>query len=306
MSARVATVASVGLALTLGGCVNFIDVSKMRGSDEPWWEAACEGPLTGELGVAGAVYGSLDEGTDWVAQDRARYVLDRYRLAVSRDGARGVTVEAQFEGALLMLSEQCELIAEAPVRPGAQVAVRVPEGFTGEVTVIVARRGEVSGASYVLAEDRCGNGLMQRGEDCDGSDLDGLSCSELGYVGGTLACSVSCELDTRRCERETEIVTEATLYIEARQATCYARFADIGYPLPDHDGHLLGLEPDPTIERNLAMSREGPVTSFTYPGFNTTFSNLEPRTRYYCRAYAEQSGSIRYGDSIGFTTLSEQ
>jgi hypothetical protein len=76
--------------------------------------------------------------------------------------------------------------------------------------------------------------------------------------------------------------------------------------LPDHDGHLLGLEPDPTIERNLAMSREGPVTSFTYPGFNTTFSNLEPRTRYYCRAYAEQSGSIRYGDSIGFTTLSEQ
>jgi cysteine-rich repeat protein len=45
----------------------------------------------------------------------------------------------------------------------------------------------------------CGNGAIECGEVCDDQDLTGLSCAELGFDGGQLRCSSSCELDTGEC-----------------------------------------------------------------------------------------------------------
>jgi hypothetical protein len=54
----------------------------------------------------------------------------------------------------------------------------------------------------------CGNGFVDIGEECDGADLSGQSCSTLGYAGNCkgnlclvneLACSASCQFDTRGC-----------------------------------------------------------------------------------------------------------
>jgi len=45
----------------------------------------------------------------------------------------------------------------------------------------------------------CGNGNLDPGEQCDGSDLNGLSCSELGFSGGTLSCTGSCVFNTNGC-----------------------------------------------------------------------------------------------------------
>lgn len=45
----------------------------------------------------------------------------------------------------------------------------------------------------------CGNGVIEPGEQCDGSDLGGASCIALGYTGGALACSMTCNLDTSGC-----------------------------------------------------------------------------------------------------------
>lgn len=45
----------------------------------------------------------------------------------------------------------------------------------------------------------CGNGVQEYGEDCDGSDLGGASCSSRGFLSGTLACSPACEYDTSGC-----------------------------------------------------------------------------------------------------------
>ena len=41
---------------------------------------------------------------------------------------------------------------------------------------------------------RCGDGAVQSGygEVCDGNNLDGQSCTSLGYYGGTLACQENC------------------------------------------------------------------------------------------------------------------
>lgn len=45
----------------------------------------------------------------------------------------------------------------------------------------------------------CGNDEMEEGEECDGDDLGGLSCEDLGFSGGELSCTEECLLDTSSC-----------------------------------------------------------------------------------------------------------
>jgi hypothetical protein len=46
----------------------------------------------------------------------------------------------------------------------------------------------------------CGNGVIDGGEQCDGSDLGGMSCIDLGYTDGVLACDPTiCVYDTSGC-----------------------------------------------------------------------------------------------------------
>jgi hypothetical protein len=46
---------------------------------------------------------------------------------------------------------------------------------------------------------RCGNGRLDPGEQCDGSNLFGRDCATLGFTGGTLACRPDCLFDTSHC-----------------------------------------------------------------------------------------------------------
>lgn len=47
--------------------------------------------------------------------------------------------------------------------------------------------------------DRCGDGVLQVGEDCDGEDLGALSCEGEGFMDGVLACNANCALDRSAC-----------------------------------------------------------------------------------------------------------
>ena len=49
----------------------------------------------------------------------------------------------------------------------------------------------------------CGDGDVDAGEDCDGADLNGMDCTDLGmgFAGGTLSCAAGCGFDTSRCNR---------------------------------------------------------------------------------------------------------
>jgi hypothetical protein len=62
-------------------------------------------------------------------------------------------------------------------------------------------RVEASGTASVRIQiiSLCGNGVIDPGEQCDGSNLAGRTCSSSGYAGGTLGCSASCILDASRC-----------------------------------------------------------------------------------------------------------
>jgi hypothetical protein len=48
-------------------------------------------------------------------------------------------------------------------------------------------------------EAQCGDGVAAGSEECDGSDLDGWTCQELGYDGGALSCGADCTLVTTGC-----------------------------------------------------------------------------------------------------------
>ena len=45
----------------------------------------------------------------------------------------------------------------------------------------------------------CGNGLLDEGEECDGDDLSGQSCSGLGFMEGSLSCSSECTFVQTEC-----------------------------------------------------------------------------------------------------------
>jgi hypothetical protein len=45
----------------------------------------------------------------------------------------------------------------------------------------------------------CDNGVIESGEQCDGSNLGGASCVSLGFSGGTLSCNSNCTFNTSQC-----------------------------------------------------------------------------------------------------------
>jgi hypothetical protein len=62
----------------------------------------------------------------------------------------------------------------------------------------------------------CGNGKVDPGEKCDGSTLDGGTCTSLGFESGTLECAPSCQFDTTSC------VGTFTTTVVASRTTCAA------------------------------------------------------------------------------------
>src|SRR3989344_3698661 len=51
----------------------------------------------------------------------------------------------------------------------------------------------------VTINGTCGNGTIDSGEECDGSNLNGKSCSTQGFSGGTLSCNSNCIFNTSAC-----------------------------------------------------------------------------------------------------------
>ncbi len=57
-----------------------------------------------------------------------------------------------------------------------------------------------SSESSSTGADLCGNGVIDGGEDCEGDDLGGMACTDVGYDGGTLGCNAACLFDVFDCE----------------------------------------------------------------------------------------------------------
>jgi len=74
----------------------------------------------------------------------------------------------------------------------------------------------------------CGNGIVESVEQCDTSNLNGKTCINLGYAGGTLKCTSDCTFDMTGCtvaQNETQNQTQnqttsSVLYVNNKAVNC--------------------------------------------------------------------------------------
>lgn len=71
--------------------------------------------------------------------------------------------------------------------------------FSARASDQAGNQGSSNSLSYTISSSICGNGVINSGEQCDGSNLGGQSCSTQGFAGGNLLCSSSCSFVTSQC-----------------------------------------------------------------------------------------------------------
>jgi len=61
--------------------------------------------------------------------------------------------------------------------------------------------GDPNSKISVTSSPSCGNGVLESGEQCDGTELGGKTCESLGLGSGTLACNSACKFETSGCSQ---------------------------------------------------------------------------------------------------------
>ena len=91
------------------------------------------------------------------------------------------------------------------------------------------------GAANVVAPSTCGDGTIEGDEACDGAELDGLACADLGFAGGALTCTaISCRLDATACDSGAEVVINELEAVDDR-----IELHNAGADLADLSGWIL-------------------------------------------------------------------
>jgi hypothetical protein len=78
----------------------------------------------------------------------------------------------------------------------------VDMGYYGGELSCVECKIDTDGCTEPPPDDQpeCGNGVKEPGEECDGTDLGGMTCVDLGYFEGELTCTDACQFDQKQCE----------------------------------------------------------------------------------------------------------
>ncbi len=63
----------------------------------------------------------------------------------------------------------------------------------------------------------CGDEVVDPGEDCDGTNLNGKSCQDVGWLGGTLSCNTNCKFNTTNCSNAPQVIENSTCLMSCSQ-----------------------------------------------------------------------------------------
>ncbi|MGE0825452.1 MAG: beta-propeller fold lactonase family protein [Candidatus Binatia bacterium] len=77
--------------------------------------------------------------------------------------------------------------------------VRIRDKATQQSSEVTADYVWVESCQCFVLQQGCGNGTAEAGEECDGLDLEGESCSSFGLGGGLLSCRARCEVGDKDC-----------------------------------------------------------------------------------------------------------
>ena len=92
--------------------------------------------------------------------------------------------------------------------------------------IIAVVAGLALAAGTADARRHCGNGVIEKGEQCDQNNLNGQSCESVGFADGTLSCGANCQFDTSQCITALQICEASLAACEA--ATCGNGVAEFG------------------------------------------------------------------------------
>ncbi len=124
------------------------------------------------------------------------------------------------------------------------------ETSTG-TTVGVSDSSSDTGSSSTGATGVCGDGVVDGDEACDGADLGGKTCADLGFQFGALGCTPDCAHSTAKCTNSAAcgdgiIVQNVLCYQPIATISTYNSIASLGVGDMNNDGHLDVLGGSPT------------------------------------------------------------
>ena len=99
----------------------------------------------------------------------------------------------------------------------------VPPGDTAGSTT-----ADTAGSSGDAEPAVCGDGEATADEVCDGADLAGATCLDLGFAGGNLQCTPTCELDDANCNLCGNAVIDAGEECDGTTLGAFSSCADVG------------------------------------------------------------------------------
>jgi len=77
--------------------------------------------------------------------------------------------------------------------------IKVRDKASQNVTPVTVGYAWQQDCQCFIAQAGCGNGAIESGEECDGSNLGGDSCASLGFSGGSLVCRPRCAANDNNC-----------------------------------------------------------------------------------------------------------
>jgi hypothetical protein len=120
--------------------------------------------------------------------------VDAKRLRFAGDGRMDAGCATAVGAALAELRAAVAAV-RSPLPPSTAVTT------TTATTTTTAETPTTTTASTTTTVPTCGNGRLDRGEQCDGTNLFGRNCETLGFTGGELACRPDCLFDNSGCRQ---------------------------------------------------------------------------------------------------------
>jgi cysteine-rich repeat protein len=120
---------------------------------------------------------------------------------VASSGRAALACSALLGASIVVAACGSKETVAGPPRPTTSSS-SVSGGIGGDDPSGVGGAGGAGGDTGGAPPEGCGDGAIVFPELCDGKDLGGATCKDVGYEGGVLSCAKDCQLDETKCTRK--------------------------------------------------------------------------------------------------------